>query len=743
MTEGVVVATWVHQVKGGGVEGTGDAYGVAIVAADVEHQALAVSIAAGLRQVEGDEAVGHTAAAPPTQVAREDGRQRGQGHVATEVEARVGVLIVAARGAVAPIVGVLLQGIDAVGGRHVGGIAHKAGRLLVVLADKDDLLAPVAHDVAHEGRPRAGAAVGCPVALLRELGQSCLVEHLRDHHVGAPSAAAGRRQLLALQVAVPPESLEHGLDAAAGAGVGRLLAMAVVDIVVGEAVELVALARGVDIHAGTAADVEHGGQVPLLDALSRAGVVEQLAQQGALLYGIDLQAGAVGVDVAQDEAVAMTNAGTGKPAGQGVHRVAALHHLVAAVAIDVGHAQLVKLGRPRRLVVTAPRGGVVPPGRPCGGPVVVPGEDIVMVGLVGGTVEALHDQRGVYAVEVADGEVAVHGGIAVAHVVGTVVAGVSVYAVVHLAVVQLAAGYLRARLAVDDGDVEGAVAHRLLAVVHDAVAIGVGRLAVHGVEAPRLVLLVPEAGAVARLDDDLATSVAVDVVGYDHVVLSAADVHVRPHVDGPQQFAGQPVSLQFVARGGIVVATVLGIVVGTGTGKQTVAHHGVDLAVAVEVHGPDELRAVVVTRNDGVVEREREPHVGPRLTAVEEGRRQRTLDAGGRHGGHGVLGVVGQRLGHVARRRERFVVQPHIVGSAGRASVDVVGGALRLLGQFAPRDEVALSAGGGDRAATRAVDGYDAASRRLLQALGNGVGLLGQHQCNEQTGTQDRRNGFK
>ena len=322
-----------------------------------------------------------------------------------------------------------------------------------------------------------------------------------------------------------------------------------------------------------------------------------------------------------------------------IHRVAALNHLVAAVAIDVGHTQLMELGRPGRLVVAAPGVRVVPVGGRAASPVVVPGEHIVMVGLVVVAVQTLHDQRGVNAVEIADGEVAVHGRIAVAHVAGTVGARVAVGAVVNLVVFQFAAVNLLASQAVDDADIERTVAHRLCAVVHDAVAIHVGHAAAHGILAPRLVLLVPEAGAVAAAHHHLTASVAVDVPCYHHVVLSATDVHVRSHVHRPQQFARKTVGLNLVAcRGGV-----LRILLARGrTGIEAVDHHGIILAVAVGVHGPAELRAVVVAANHLVVEVNVQPHIGPRLRLVEERLAHWALYTLGGDGRHGILRIVCQ-----------------------------------------------------------------------------------------------------
>ena len=73
-----------------------------------------------------------------------------------------------------------------------------------------------------------------------------------------------------------------------------------------------------------------------------------------------------------------------------------------------------------------------------------------MVCLVGLAVKTLHNQRRMDAVKIADGKVAVHDGIAEAHVLGAGVASPRVAAVMHFVVVQFVAGYLGTRLAVDN-----------------------------------------------------------------------------------------------------------------------------------------------------------------------------------------------------------------------------------------------------------------------------------------------------
>ena len=125
------------------------------------------------------------------------------------------MLVVATSGAVATIMGVLLQTIDAIVCWHVGGVTHESCGMVGILLGQYDFLAPVTSDVAHESRTRASAAFCLPTALVGKFHQSGLVQNLSDHQVGAPTTAARRRQLLTLEVTIPPHTLKHGRDARA------------------------------------------------------------------------------------------------------------------------------------------------------------------------------------------------------------------------------------------------------------------------------------------------------------------------------------------------------------------------------------------------------------------------------------------------------------------------------------------------------------------------------------------------
>ena len=307
---------------------------------------------------------------------------------------------------------VLLQTVDAIAGGHGSGISHESRTYVVILFGQQHLLAPVTDDITHKCRTRTGGSMCGPVAFLRELCQT-VTQHLRHHEVGAPSATARRVEPFALQVSVPPAALVHR----AATSLSCLFSFAVIDILVGIAQYLITLVRGIHIETGAAAYIIDRWQIPLLDMLCGACVIEQLTQQGALLDGIDLQSWTVGVNIAQHIAVSVAYARTGKPSRMWIHRVAALYHLVGTVAIDVGYTQLMELGRPGRLVVTAPGVRVVPVCRCAVSPVVVPCKDVVMMSLVVVAIQAFHHQRGMDAVEIADGEVPVHGRVAITHIV--------------------------------------------------------------------------------------------------------------------------------------------------------------------------------------------------------------------------------------------------------------------------------------------------------------------------------------
>ena len=235
-----------------------------------------------------------------------------------------------------------------------------------------------------------------PAALLGELYQACAV--ILDHHRIRPiTAAAGRAEHFALQVAVPPKGFVR-------IGCRALLyhfALAVVEI--GQQGEyLITLVGGIDINATAAAHVIDRRQIPLLDVLTRAGIIEHLSQEIALLDGKDLHSGTFGVDVGHVETVAVGDAGAVDHALDGIDAETALQHLVDAVAVGIGHAQLMKLSSTGCLVVAAPGVAVMPIGGLASYPIILPCHHIIMVAVGLATVIGLYGQSRMDAVEIAD-----------------------------------------------------------------------------------------------------------------------------------------------------------------------------------------------------------------------------------------------------------------------------------------------------------------------------------------------------
>ena len=350
----------------------------------------------------------------------------------------------------------------------------------------------------------------------------------------------------------------------------------------------------------------------------------------------------------------MSDARAGKPSRVGIDGISALYHLVCSVAIDISHAQLMELCRPWCLVIAAPGVGVMPVGGGRTVPIVVPCKDIVVMGFVRGAYQAFHHQRGVDSVEIADGKVAFHSCIPEAHVFGPGVAPILVAAVGSFCVFQFVTGNFLTGKAVDDRDVERRYFCGIVSIVCYAVAINIGYCAALGILAPCLVCLVPEAGAVRTLYEHLAASVAVDVPCHYHIVLAGTDIHVRTHIDRPQQFAREAVGLQLVRRRGCVFRILLARCC---TGIEAIYYYGIVFAVAVSVHWPAVFRAVVVARNYGVVEVDVQPHVGPGLRLIKKRCTFLTLHTVGTDCRNCVLAVVRQRRGLVAGHLERRGVQ--------------------------------------------------------------------------------------
>ena len=164
-------------------------------------------------------------------------------------------------------------------------------------------------------------------------------------------------------------------------------------------------------------------------------------------------------------------------------------------------------------------------------------------------VEAFHEERRMNTIIVGHGKVTCHLVILSVHIVGTIVAGPFVLAIGHLIIIQFCIIFLCARQTVDYRDIEWRISGGIAqgCVIHDAIAIHICLVAVHGIETPGVLLGIPETGAIRTLDQNLALAVAVDVVNGNHIVLTGIDVHVRSHIHGPEAGAICLISLQHVA----------------------------------------------------------------------------------------------------------------------------------------------------------------------------------------------------
>ena len=413
----------VHYINGRRLQRRVHLYWLPVLPAQVEHHALAVGVILRRGHVKRGEARARRApcaASLPTQVGHHHWRERRIGHVATEVEARARHLVVATCGAVETVVRVFLQRVEAVVGGYVGRICNQSGAGLVVLLHENELFAPVAGDVAHERRAHGTARMDGPVALARELNEarSVVLGHV---DVGATAAAAARGNQFALQVAIPP----HGLHGVGGFPFLYHVALAIVKVAHGRE-HLVALVCRVYVDAPPAPHVADGRQVPLFDVLAGGGIVEQLPHQVGLLYCVDLEPGPVGVYVAHVVAVAVAYSGRHDEPLDRVDCIAAAELLVDAVAIDVGHAQLVELCGRRIGAAHGPRVGVMPVLGLAARPVKRPLAHVVMVAVALSAIHTLNCKRRVYAIEVAyrerTSEESILQSVVVVSIVGPVVA---------------------------------------------------------------------------------------------------------------------------------------------------------------------------------------------------------------------------------------------------------------------------------------------------------------------------------
>ena len=648
----------------------------------VEKHTLAVGIGSRSRTVEAHilpVTRGH-------EVRHHTGRQLRTRHVEAQIEARIRTLVVALRGAVAAIVRILLETVDKVGvGGIVGGNARDAHDDAVLFVQQDHLLAPVADDVAPEG---GALGVNGGVAIAADFGKLHLAPLEEVLHIDVVVAVAGLHDFT-VGLVVPPDALAGVLVRVSADEV----ALGIIHLVVHGGPHFPAQAVSVDVDALAATDVADGREIPFLDELARAGIVEHLSQHigGVLLYGKGLQPRTLGVDVARAEAVAVGDPRVEERLAVVVHGVAAHNHLVAAVTVHVAHTDLVEGRTAGGLVEELPETAGRAAAKVIGHTQIV----VVVVASRAARVP-LHHHRRVDAVQIADAHVAHVFVVFVAHQRG------AVGAVVVLVVALLYRGLLASGHTVDDGDVAGGVARRLRLVVDDAVAVGVARgLALH-IEAERLRIGIPELSTVRRLDDDVAHAVAVHIGDGDHVVLSGTAQLVGPQLHGPQMPARAQISLHVAVQG---------------VGVRLAVDHIVHLAVAVEVHGPHigGVESGGSQWGTSLFEDDVNEDVAHVVALHLVGHAHGRLRAVGSHHRHGHLCA----RGHLSRRRLPTGVRRR--GHLRAVDIHVVGGLLRLLGQTPPRDGHF----------TVVVDGHHAAPQGLLNALrAHGQGQE-RHHCRE------------
>ncbi len=564
--EGVVLGG-IHGDRAG-LEGAGKGDGAGVVAGEIE----ADGVACGEGGCRGGGAVfprgggagvpgGGAGAAFPDELGADHGRRRRRGHSIAEVVVDVAGLHVALGGRLDAILGVVHQGVDAEGGAVVGlggigGLGGVDAELGVVGGDAEQLLAPVAEDVAPE---LGTAAVGDVVVVggIRGLGVAVEGEKAAAGGVGgiefidtrAGGGASDGGEELAAEVAVPPDGLGRE-----GRGGVDLVALGVVGAAEGGE-HLEAGERGDEGADGAAADVDDAAGVEFFDDLALVGGVVGGGEAGAvvLLDQVGLEARAGGVDVGDVVAVAVDDLGdfvaVDLAGAVGLHDHADVDVFVGAVVVHVGETELVALGG------VLVRGlGVPEPAERENAAAVVPGGGHVVEAQVGVAVFAVEEDRGPLAVGVDDAHVGPEDMGA-----GGPAGGDG----------DDRAGFFRTGESVDDRD----ILH--LVVGRDQGGRGRGA----GVEDD----------AVGGADGDLGFAVAVEIIDHDAVGLTDGDGRgtavdvvlaeaVGPHVHLPEEGAVALVGLEPLGGGDDLVQAV---------------DHEVEFAVAVEIADPAELHVVV------------------------------------------------------------------------------------------------------------------------------------------------------
>ena len=220
------------------------------------------------------------------------------------------------------------------------------------------------------------------------------------------------------------------------------------------------------------------------------------------------------------------------------------------------------------------------------------------------------------AIEIADGEVSFEYGIIETHVLGTTVTCPCVHSIVNCGVVEFVTVDFFAGFTVDNGDIERRQFGAFIAIIHDSIAICVGTAASVCILTPGVVGLVPEACTVGTAYHHFASSVAVDVVCHDHVVLSTTYIYIRTYIHGPEQSAVETVCLNLMTGSENDIVVTIRIYI-TGSCIESVNHYGIYFPVSIEVHRPYEFSAVVVSCDYVVVEIELKPCIRPHRSGVE------------------------------------------------------------------------------------------------------------------------------
>ena len=426
-----------------------------------------------------------------------------------------------------------------------------------------------------------------------------------------------------------------------------------------------------------------------------------------------------------------------------VHTIATLQHLVDAVTIYISYTKLVEFGRPRLLVVSAPSIIMVKIGWLAVHPVETEGEYIVVMAwsrrLILLSVETLHEERRVDSVIVGYGEVATHLIVAlVVHIERTVVAGIGIHAVGHLLVFQFGAVFLGTRQSINHGYIEWRISGGVVvgSIIHDAVAIHISLVAVHGIESPGFLLLVPEAGSIRTLDQHLAFAVTIYIINGDHIVLTGVDIHVRPHIHRPEASAISRIGLEHVLGGlgctrkfrrGISILVILFFARRTLSAVESIYNVGINLAIAVHICRPYILTFIIIGIEQFGLEVDVHEHVGIAVLLEEPWNTLLALLAIN-YGGHGNLSIIRKSRGsnQVIGLGYRLIGEPGIITRTRCTGIDVILNAIALLSQFSP----------GDQHIAGTLNGHNASSQLLLQALG--LQLLHRHQaCHQQSSIKE------